>query len=60
MKIRVALTIEVDLEAWEDIYGVNPREARADVKRYVLGCVQGSAAADAGAITAVTPVEVSR
>ena len=59
MKIRVALTIEVDLEAWEEIYGVPPREARADVKLFVLGCVQGSAAANEGAITAVKPVEVS-
>lgn len=54
MKIQVKLTIEVDPETWELVYGNEPAELRADVREYVLGSIQGSAAADAGCITRVT------
>ena len=57
MKVRVVLTVEVDAEAWEAIYDTAREDLREDVKTYVLSQVQGSAAADEGAIKRVTPAK---
>jgi hypothetical protein len=55
MKVRVSLTIDVDREAWLNIYGrgETAAEIREDVRSYVLEYVQGSAASDEGAIVGV-------
>lgn len=53
MKVRVTLTVDVDQEAWIRDYGCEPSELRQDVRAYVFGQVQDSAAAQAGAITNV-------
>ncbi len=54
MKVRVTLTIDVDRDAWNSIYGNGngdgAAEVRDDVRAYVLEQVQGSAAADEGGI----------
>ncbi|MBP6997916.1 MAG: hypothetical protein KBB39_17415 [Phycicoccus sp.] len=52
MKVRVTLTIDVDRDAWNSIYGNGDgaAEVRDDVRAYVLEQVQGSAAADEGGI----------
>lgn len=54
MKVRVVLSVDVDPEAWALIYGTAPEDIASDVHTYVVGQVQGSAAADEGAITDVT------
>lgn len=54
MKIRVELTVEIDPDAWEMTYGTPRDELRQDVKTYVLGYIQGSAAAEEDCITRVT------
>lgn len=35
MKVRVVLTVDVDVEAWMATYGVARDEVRADVHRYL-------------------------
>lgn len=56
MKVTITLSVEVDRDAWELTYGAHDAVAtlRTDVKEYVLNHVQGSAAAEEGAITRVT------
>lgn len=46
MRIAVNLVLDVDREAWDRAYGTGGSAAavRADVLRYVLTLVQGSAA----------------
>lgn len=44
MRVRVEMTVEVDPEAWELTYGVGKKELREDVRTYVFGCVDNSAA----------------
>lgn len=55
MKVTVTLTIDVDPEAWDLTYGSGPTpaEVRTDVKSYALNQLQGSAAAEEGAIVGV-------
>lgn len=50
MKVRVTLTIDVDEAAWTLAYGTEPEDIREDVKSYVLGSVEHSAAANEGGI----------
>ena len=52
MKVRITLTIDVDREAWSDIYGNGDAatEVREDVRSYVLEQIHQSAAADEGGI----------
>ena len=45
MKVRVAVSIDVDREAWADSYGLAPEEVRADVRGYVLQQIRESPAA---------------
>ncbi len=53
-KVRVSLTLDIDRDAWYDIYGVEGVAAlREDVRTYVLSLVQNSAASDEGGITDV-------
>lgn len=47
MKVRISLTVEVDPDAWTATYGVEGTAAiRADVKTYIEGTINSSAAAD--------------
>lgn len=45
MKISVNLTVTVDPQRWDAVYGAGdrPEEVRNDVRRYVLYSVQGLA-----------------
>lgn len=55
MRVAVTLTVEVDPEAWEAAYGVSgSRQIRDDVRIYIRGQVQNSAAADEGGIQSVS------
>lgn len=57
MKVRVLLSLDVDKELWEEIYGPETRLNAAtwrDVRDYVLNMVQSCSAAEAGAITGAT------
>lgn len=54
MKVRVVLTVEVDPENWEAVYGVPIGEQRDDVRSYVVEQVRGSAASQEDCITEVT------
>lgn len=40
MRIRVALTVEIDPQSWCEEYGVERSEVREDVQRYVENLVQ--------------------
>jgi hypothetical protein len=40
VKVRVALTVDIDTEAWEADFGVERTELRADVQEYVHHMVQ--------------------
>lgn len=55
IKVRVILSLEVDTEAWDTIYGTGTDAGvvREDVKTYVGQRVQGSAAHDEGGIVTV-------
>lgn len=47
MKVIVSLTVEVDPASWTETYGVEGTTAiRQDVKDYVRGQIEDSAAAD--------------
>lgn len=54
MKVAITLTLDIDPETWDLMYGTGTTatEVRADVKRYVREQVAGSAAGEADAITA--------
>lgn len=34
MKIRIAMTLDVDVEAWADEFGIDTTDVRADVARW--------------------------
>ena len=54
-RMRITLDVTVDPETWALVYGDDALADNGDeVASYVLGQVQGSAAAEAGAITEVT------
>lgn len=55
MKVRITLTLDIDPDAWNTIYGAGEERAavREDVKSYVLNAIQQSAAAEEGGITKV-------
>lgn len=41
MKVRIPLTVEIDVDAWTDEYGANSTtEIRADIKRHIENMVQ--------------------
>lgn len=43
LKVRIALTVEVDTEDWTSDYGVSGTAAiRSDVKEYVRNVIAGS------------------
>lgn len=46
MKVRVLLSIDVDPDRWATEYGIDKREVRADVTRYVEYLVQGQLGRD--------------
>lgn len=46
MKVRVLLSIDVDPDRWATDYGIDKREVRADVTRYVEYLVQGQLGRD--------------
>ncbi|WP_330478690.1 hypothetical protein OG301_26800 [Streptomyces platensis] len=53
MKVRVTLSLDIDLEDWSLAYGTDPKDpaaVRENVKEYVLNAIQQSAAADEGGI----------
>lgn len=53
IKVRIpAFTVEVDEEAWLATYGPND-SVREDVKRYIIGGIDGSAAASECGLTVV-------
>lgn len=55
MIVTMTLKVDVDLEAWATIYGVEgARAVREDVRTYALGQLQDSAAAEEGGIRSVT------
>lgn len=35
MKVKIEMTVEVDVERWANEYGVESRDVREDVKSYV-------------------------
>lgn len=53
MKVTVTLSIDVDIDEWESLYGTR-ENLRTEVRRYALEQVSGSAAAEEGAITSAT------
>lgn len=53
IKVRVTATVEVDYVAWANLYGIAVAQVRDDVRNYVTGALQDTAAQEAGAITAV-------
>jgi hypothetical protein len=46
MKVTVSITVEVDVEAWANTYGIDKKEVRADVRTYAVNQLQGAAATD--------------
>lgn len=42
VRVSVALTVELDAEAWMEFQGVAPDAVRQDVREHVLNLVQGS------------------
>jgi hypothetical protein len=53
MKVRITLTLDIDPERWESVYGTEREQLRDDVRSYIEHSIWGSAAADAEAITRV-------
>ena len=53
MRVRVVLSVEIDPEAWEALYGTGAtgQLLREDVRVYCEAQVYGSAAREEGAIT---------
>ncbi|MDP3889847.1 hypothetical protein [Nocardioides sp.] len=39
MKVRIALTVEIDEQVWAEEYGLDRTQVRADVRRYVTNAV---------------------
>lgn len=56
VRVSVRLVVEVDPLAWAESYGPTDGEVIADVRRYALGMLQGSPAAEEGAIVSVSLV----
>jgi hypothetical protein len=42
IKVRVSVTLTVDVEAWKLSYGVDPSEMRADVQAWAEDALHGS------------------
>lgn len=40
MKVKLAVTLEVDAKEWEYIYSVDKSEVRADVLTYFIGTLR--------------------
>lgn len=57
IKVRACLEIEVDRDAWDEVYGSvgRPNELREEVRGYVLQAIQESGAAEERAIVSVVP-----
>ena len=55
MKVTVVLSVEVNSDAWDALYGnsESSRKLRNSVREYVLGQISMSPAANAGAIREV-------
>lgn len=41
MKVKVTVTLDIDVDAWMLNYGINSNEVRADVKGYFADVCQG-------------------
>lgn len=46
MKVSLQITVEVDVAAWANTYGIDPKDVRADVKTYAVNQLQGAAATE--------------
>lgn len=46
MRVRYAVTVEVDAAAWNATYGTATEQVRGDVRTYIDGLIRDSAAAD--------------
>ena len=53
MKVRLELTVVVDVPAWQDLYDTPTSEVRDDVRRYAVSAIRETAAGDAEAISDV-------
>ena len=55
MKVRVAMTVEVDPEAWDLMYGcgTDAKAVREDVQTYFTGYVESCPAWEGGAVSLV-------
>jgi hypothetical protein len=55
VKVKISVTVEVNPQEWTQTYGVEgAKEIREDVKSYIVGQIQGSAAADECSMTVVS------
>lgn len=50
-RIRVVLAVDVDPEAWREVYGLEAPDLADDVRSYVAQTMRDSGAADEKAIT---------
>lgn len=46
MKVSLQITVEVDVAAWAETYGIDPKDVRADVRTYAVEQLRGAAAAE--------------
>lgn len=46
IKVRIEVTVEVDVDAWSNVYGIDPAKVREDVKAYAWDQLDGSAASE--------------
>lgn len=46
IKVRIEVTVEVDVDAWSSVYGIDPAKVREDVREYAWNQLDGAAAAD--------------
>ena len=53
-KINVTLTLEVDVDAWGETYGLPNSLVQHDVREYVQTAIQGCHAAETGLIASAT------
>lgn len=47
MKVRIAVTVDVDPEAWAEEYGIESSGVREDLKTWVVNAIQQCPAAHA-------------
>lgn len=59
MRIKLAVTLDVDEESWEDAYGVSRAKVPQDVRNYLTAVIERAMGADRiGTVTTGLSVEI--